>query len=51
MLKLYLLLYADDIVILAESREGLQEGLDILAEYCKIWKSTVNKDKTKIMIF
>ena len=35
MLKLYLLIYADDIVIFAESREGLQENLDILAEYCK----------------
>ena len=35
MLKLYLLLYADNIVIFVESREGLQEGLDILAEYCK----------------
>ena len=51
MLKLYLLLYADDIVIFAESRVGLQEGLDILAEYCKKWKLTVNIDKTKIMIF
>ena len=29
MLKLYLLLYADDIVIFAESSQGLQKGLDI----------------------
>ena len=51
MLKLYLLLYADDIVIFAETSEGLQYGLDNLAEYCKKWKLTVNIDKTKIMIF
>ena len=38
MRKLYLLLYADDIVIFAESSQGLQKGLDILAEYCKMWK-------------
>ena len=51
MLKLYLLLYADDIVIFAESSQGLQKGLDILDEYSKMWKLTVNTDKTKIMIF
>ena len=30
MLNLFLLLYADDIVIFSESEEGLQQGLDIL---------------------
>ena len=49
MLKLYLLLYADDIVIFAESSQGLQNGLDILAEYSKMWKLTVSTDKTKII--
>lgn len=51
MLKLYLLLYADDIVIFAETSQGLQDGLDILADYCRKWKLTVNTDKTKIMVF
>ena len=51
MLKLYILLYADDIVIFAETSEGLQYGLDNLADYCKKWKLTVDIDKTKIMIF
>ena len=51
MLKLYLLLYADDIVIFSETMDGLQKGLDILFEYCKRWKLTINTDKTKIMIF
>lgn len=49
MLKLYLLLYADDIVIF--SRDGLQRGLDILFEKCKKCKLIVNTDKTKTMIF
>ena len=49
MLKLYLLLYADDIVIFSNTSEGLQKGLDILSDYCQKWKLTVNIDKTKVM--
>ncbi len=51
MAKLFLLLYADDIIIFSESANGLQNGLDILYEYCQRWKLTVNTDKTKIMVF
>ena len=51
MLKLYLLLYADDIVVFSETSDGLQKGLNILADYCEKWKLVVNTDKTKIMIF
>jgi hypothetical protein len=51
LLKLFLLLYADDIVIFSETESGLQKGLDILYEYCLRWKLTVNVEKTKIMIF
>ena len=50
-LKLLILLYADDTVILAESSDDLQQSLNHLQEYCKIWKLTVNKIKTKICIF
>ena len=50
MLKLMLLLYANDI-ILSESEAGLQMGLDILKDYCDRWKLTVNVNKTKVMIF
>ena len=48
MLKSYILLFEDDIVIFAESSEGLQKGLDILADYCKKWKLTVNIEKNMI---
>ena len=53
MLKIYLLLYADDIVLFSESEQDLQFGLNILDEYCEYerWKLTVSTDKTKIMIF
>ena len=52
MLKLFLLLYADDIFFFfSESAEGLRKALDILKDYCDKWKLIVNTNKTKIMIF
>ena len=50
-LKLFVLLYADDTVIMAESREDLQARLNIFGEYCQKWKLKVNVEKTKIFIF
>ena len=50
-LKLFLLLYADDIVIFSETEKGLQTGLDILYAYCQSWKLKVNIQKTKVMVF
>ena len=51
MIKLFILLYADDIVIFSGSAEGLQEGLNFLDAYCKRWKLKVNTSKTKVMVF
>lgn len=50
-MKIFLLLYADDIVLFSETSTGLQDGLDILFDYCSKWKLTVNTLKTKVMIF
>ena len=50
-LKLFVLLYADDTVIMAESREDLQAQLNVFGEYCQKWKLKVNVEKTKILIF
>ena len=50
-LKLFIVLYADDAVLLSESREDMQAGLNILSEYCKRWRLTLNTDKTKVVIF
>ena len=41
-LKLFLLLYADDIVIMSETEEGLHKGLKLLETYCERWKLSVN---------
>jgi hypothetical protein len=50
-LKLAVLLYADDMILLGDSPECLQRGLDLLHEYCNQWHLIVNIAKTKIMIF
>ena len=51
MFKMLMLLYADDIVMFANSVEELQQSLDLLLNYCNIWKLTVNVSKTKVMVF
>ena len=45
------IMWADDILILSETKEGLQRKLDALAEYSKRNKLTVNTKKTQCMIF
>ena len=50
-LSIYLLLFADDAVMFAESKEALQENLNCLKSYCDKWSLTVNVEKTKVMIF
>ena len=50
-LYLFLILYADDTVIISESAEGLQKQLNDLYDYCNEWKLKVNTLKTKIVIF
>ena len=50
-LKLYVLLYADDTVILAESPRELQLALDAMDQYCTLWKLKINVSKTKVLVF
>ena len=51
MFKMFMLLYADDIVIFSNTAEELQYGLNLLSEYCAKWKLKVNVSKSKILIF
>ena len=44
-------MYADDIVLLSESREGLIKSLKNISTYNKKWCLNINKNKTKIMTF
>ena len=50
-IRLLILLYADDTVLLAESAVDLQTQLNNFYEYCRLWKLKVNIDKTKVVIF
>ncbi|XP_053379986.1 uncharacterized protein LOC128548636 [Mercenaria mercenaria] len=50
-LKLFILLYADDTVIVSETRNDLQQALNLYEQYCEMWKLTLNTSKTKILIF
>lgn len=51
LLKIYLLLYADDTVILADSAQELQNALNSLNLYCDTKRLKINIAKTKIVVF
>ena len=50
-INLNILLYADDIILFGKNPDDLQNALNVLEDYCKKWKLTVNTSKTKIMVF
>jgi hypothetical protein len=45
------LLFADDLVLLSHTKEGLLQHLDLLHRLCQTWALTVNLSKTNIMVF
>ena len=49
--ELSCLLYADDLVLLSESKAGLQNCLTKLDSYTKKWKLNINFKKSKVMVF
>ena len=48
--KLGSLLFADDLLLVSESKEGLQNSLNKLSDYCDKWQLPVNCTKTKAMV-
>ena len=50
-LKLFVLLYADDTVIMSESKEDMQNQLNVFNDFCKKWKLKVNAEKLKVLVF
>ena len=50
-LKLLLLLYADDTVIISNNKENFQKCLNEFYDYCQMWKLNINFSKTEIIIF
>ena len=45
------LLYADDIIVLSETKNGLQNACNKIANFCQDWSLEVNCKKTKVMFF
>jgi hypothetical protein len=52
-ISLRLLLYADDVVLLAGMSRDLQDMLDVVTSYCRKWRFRVNpkKGKSEVMLF
>ena len=50
-LKLLVIMYADDTVLFANTKENLQKCLNGLKLYCDKWKLQINADKTKGLSF
>ena len=50
-LVLNILLYADDMVLIADNEKDLQTLLDILHQWCHKWRLSVNIDKTQVVHF
>ena len=50
MIKLFVLLYADDIIVFAINEHRLQTALDTVHEYCTMYNLRVNINKTRIIV-
>ena len=46
-----LLLYADDLILMSTSKEGLQRQIDAMAAFCAGRQLEVNLTKTKVVVF
>ncbi len=51
MLKLLVIMYADDTVIMADSEKGLCNAIKSMETYCDKWELKNNCNKTKITSF
>ena len=48
--RISLLIYADDLVLISKSSDGLQKDLDALKLFCESRQLMVNTDKSKYML-
>jgi hypothetical protein len=46
-----LLMYADDICILASDAAGLEQALRIIEDYARRWRFTINHGKSNVVVF
>ena len=42
--------YADDLVLLSQTKDGLQRSIDIVSKYCQDWSISINAKKSKVMV-
>lgn len=50
-IRISILLFADDIVLLAENKEDLQWLMQITYEYSRKWRFLFNYDKSAVVVF
>ena len=50
-LKLMIMLYADDTILLSDTPTDFQNSLNLFNQYCNNWHLKVNINKTKVVIF
>ena len=48
---MYVMLYADDTLVLAETPQQLQLAMSEIAVYCDQWELDINVTKTKVVVF
>jgi hypothetical protein len=51
LIELFILLFADDVVLLSSTPAGLQNQLNVLNECCNNMKLEINIQKSKVMVF
>ena len=49
--KVNALMYADDLILLSETKEGLQNLINKVNDFCTERKLSINTKKTKVMVF
>ena len=50
-LKLFIVIYTDDTVILAESSDDMQNQINYFYDFCKKWRLKVNIEKSNVLGF
>ena len=48
--KIPVLLFADDMVLIADRKDKLERMVEKVRQYCKEWRLEVNVNKTKVMV-
>ena len=49
-IKIPYLFWADDLVLISTTKDGLQNQLNVVNDYCSDWKLTLNAEKIKTEI-